>query len=144
MFRRATRWTALAVAAAALFSATGLADDVKVEGDLKKFQGTWVNEGGDGPETTWEVKGDDLTATVNGEEYRCKIKLDPGATPHPSADIEIKEGPGDSAGSTSRGIYKFEDDRLLLCVGLPGRDLRPTEFVTVEDESYSFKLRKKD
>lgn len=140
--RNATRWMGLAMAALAFLGATGVADDATIEGDLKKLQGTWVKDGGDGPESTWAIKGEELIATVDGNEYKCKIKLDEKAQPQPAMDIEIKEAPGDAAGMTSKAIYKFEGEKLLLCVGLPGRDDRPTEFRTTEDESYFFELKK--
>jgi uncharacterized protein (TIGR03067 family) len=118
------------------------ADDAKVEGDLKKMQGTWVRAGDEGPDLKWVIEGDNLKASVNGQDYTCKLKLDAKATPHPSADLAIKDGPGDSAGKTSKGIYKFEGDRLVFCVTMPGGETRPTEFKNVEEERFVFTLKK--
>ena len=141
--RRATRWTGLAVTFTVILAASAIrADDAKVEGDLKKMQGTWVRAGDDGPDLKWVIAGETLKASVNGQEYTSKLTLDAKATPHPSADIVIKEGPGDSAGKTAKGIYKFDGDRLVFCITAPGNDSRPTEFKAVEDSQFLFTLKK--
>lgn len=140
--RIATSWIGLALAALVTLSATGLADDAKIEGDLKKLQGTWVKDSGDGPDSTWVIKGEELTATVDNAEYKCTIKLNAKAQPQPSIDLMIKEAPGDAAGMTSKAIYKFEGEKLLLCIALPGRDERPTEFKSTENEAFLFELKK--
>ena len=141
--RRATRWTGLAVTFTVMLTASAiLADDAKVEGDLKKMQGTWVRAGDEGPELKWVVEGETLKASVNGQDYTSKLSLDPKATPHPSADILIKEGPGDSAGKTVKGVYKFDGDRLVFCISIPGNDSRPTEFKAVDDAQHLFTLKK--
>src|SRR4051794_30295760 len=67
----------------ALGAVSGLrADDAKPEGDLKKMQGTWVRDGGDGPEVKWVIEGDTLKAKVGDQDYTCKLTLDPKATPN--------------------------------------------------------------
>jgi len=124
-------------------AAAGLrADDVKPDGDLKTMQGTWVRAEGGEPEVKWVIKGDTLKATVGDRDYTCKLALDPKATPHRSADIVIKEGADDSAGKTSRAIYKFDGDTMIFCVSTPGGENRPTEFKGVEGESFLFTLKK--
>ncbi len=113
------------------------ADDDKVDGDLKKMQGTWI--GADGSDAKWVITGDSLKANVNGVDYTCTLALDPKATPHASAEIAIKEGPG--AGKSSKAIYKFEPGHhLIFCVSQPGADTRPNEFKAIEDEAYLFDL----
>lgn len=145
MMRPTTRRTlllALFSVATAIVLTNGLrADDAKVTGDLKKMQGVWVNDG-DGPELRWVIDGQSLKATVNGSEYVCTIKLDPKAEPIPTADLTIKEGPGDSAGKTSRAIYKFDGEKMILCITHPGGDDRPTEFKATEEKSFLFTLKK--
>src|SRR5690242_19447931 len=121
-----------AVLACVFLSALGAApraDDAKPSGDLKKMQGTWL--GDSGPESRWVFEGETLKASVNGEDYTCSLKLEPGATPHPAAVLTIKQGPG--AGGVSKAIYKFDGDRLVFCVAHPGDDDRPTEFKAVDD-----------
>ena len=139
--QRAARWaTVLGVLACA---AQGLsrADDPKIDGDLKKMQGTWVNAVADGVDHHWIIKGDTVKASVNGLDYTCRITVDSRANPLPTADFTIKLGPEDSAGKTARGIYKFDGDRLIFCVALPCGDARPGDFKTVEKESYVIELK---
>jgi len=141
------RRTALLAVLAGLVSAALLApglraDDAKVSGDLKKMQGTWVNAGSEGPEARWVIEGETLKATVNGQDYNCTLSLDPKAEPHPTADLTIKEGPGDAVGKSSKAIYKFDGDKLVFCVTSPGGETRPAEFKTVEDQAYLFELKK--
>jgi uncharacterized protein (TIGR03067 family) len=145
--RQAMRWVAaLAVVAVAMAGAASVlrADDVKVSGDLKKMQGTWVRAGDEGPESKWVIEGDSLKATVNNQDYTCKLTNDPKATPHPSLDIVIKEGPGDTAGKTSKAIYKFDGEKLVLCISHPGGETRPAEFKTVENEAFMIELKKEN
>ena len=141
--RRSTRWVA---ALAVVFgAAVGLrAEDAKVTGDLKKMQGSWVRDGDEGLDAKWVIEGDNLKSTVNNQQYTCKMTLDPKATPHRSADITIKEGPGDSAGKLSKGIYKFDGEKLVFCVSIPGSDVRPAEFKMVENECFLFHLKKEN
>ena len=134
---------ALFTGATATFLANGLrADDAKkVSGDLKKMQGSWVNAG-EGPELSWIIGGTALKATVDGTEYVCTLKLDPKAEPIPSADIIVKEGPGDTSGKTSKAIYKFDGEKLIFCFSPPGGEVRPTEFKSTEEQSHLFEMKK--
>lgn len=141
MTRRSTRW--LAVLTVVLGAASGLrAEDAKVTGDLKKMQGAWVRDGDEGLESQWVIEGDTLKSTVNGQDYTATIRLDPKAAPHRSADITIKEGPAETLGKSSKAIYKFDGEKLVFCVSLPGADARPTEFKMVENEAFLFRLKK--
>jgi uncharacterized protein (TIGR03067 family) len=141
--KRATWFATMLAVVAGLGAVSGLrAEDAKIDGDLKKMQGTWVRAGDDGPDSKWVIEGDSLKATVNGVDYSCKLTLDAKANPHSTADLAVKEGPPDTAGKTSKGIYKFDGDKLVLCVSMPGAENRPTEFKTVEDEFYLFELKK--
>ncbi len=125
----------------ALATMSAWGDDAKASADLKKMEGTWV-QGGSGPDARWVIEGDSLKATVNGEEYVCTLKLDPEAKPHPSADIVIKKGPGDSAGKTSKAIYKFDGETLVFCVTHPGVENRPADYKEVQDEAFVFEFKK--
>ena len=125
---RAARWAVvlafLACAAPGLGSLR--ADDAKITGDLKKMQGTWVNAGDDGFALRWILEGETLKAAVNGQDYTCSLTLDPNTNPLPTVDFTIKEGPGDSVGKSAKGVYKFNGDRLIYCISIPGSDARVT------------------
>ncbi|MFO0950724.1 MAG: TIGR03067 domain-containing protein [Isosphaeraceae bacterium] len=137
--RHPVRWIALALSLAVLPAA--LRADDKVEGDLKKMQGSWVKASDEGPEITWKVEGTTLKASVNGMDYTCSVKLDEKATPNATADLEIKEGPGDTTGKIAKAIYKFDGEKLVICISHPGND-RPGEFKYVEDQTVLLLLKK--
>lgn len=139
--KRATRWAGV-VAVLTFASVAVRADDAKVSGDLKKLQGTWVNAGSEGPDSTWKFDGETVKATVNGAEYTCSVKIDEKAKPHTSIDFTVKEGPGDSSGKTAKGIYKFDGEKLAICIAMPGIETRPTDFKIVEGETHHFELKK--
>ena len=150
--RQASRWMTaghartLALAAAMVGGfvavATVRGDDAKkVEGDLKTLQGTWVRDGGDGPELTFVFDGDTLKAKVDDMEYVCTVTLDSKASPA-AIDLKVKEGPGDSAGKASKGIYKIEGKTLQLRLTTPGTDTRPGDFKTDDPDSHFFQLKK--
>lgn len=140
--RHITRWAGLALALIVTSAPALRADDAKVEGDLKKLQGTWVRAGDEGPDSRWVFEGNSLKASVQGMEYVCKISVDEKAKPHATIDIEIKEGPGDAAGKSVKGIYKFDGDKLVLAVSPPPIDTRPADFQPVQDQSHVFALKK--
>jgi len=143
--RNVLRWSAMVLALGTVlntFSALAVrAEDEKVTGDLKKMQGTWVRAGDEGPDLKWTFKGDELRADVDGAIYVSKITVDSKATPNATVDLVIKEGPGNAAGVTVKGIYKFDGDKLVFCVVKPGGDKRPTEFKGIDDECYLFTLK---
>jgi uncharacterized protein (TIGR03067 family) len=114
------------------------ADETTPADALKALKGTWVTD--EGIESTWTFDGETLKATVNGVDYTCKVKADPKAKPK-TLDLVIDEGPEDAKGKTSKCIYKFDGEKLILCVSTPGHD-RPKEFEQTEGESYVFELKK--
>jgi uncharacterized protein (TIGR03067 family) len=114
------------------------ADDLSAADALKALKGTWVTD--EGIESTWTFNGESLKASVNGVDYTCKVKADPKAKPM-TLDFLIDDGPEDAKGKTSKCIYKFEGEKLILCVSTPGHD-RPKEFEQTEGESYVFELKK--
>ncbi len=120
--------------------ASALADDKTVTDALKTIEGTWKTDA-EGIDATWTFTGEKLMANVNGQDYACKVKIDPAAKPHSTIDLTIEEGPEDSKGKDSKAIYKFDGEKLVLCVSMPGKD-RPKEFAQVEDEAYLFVLKK--
>lgn len=127
----------------AIVPLVGADDAKKVGGDLKKLQGTWVNAAEAGPDLKWTFEGESLKAVVDGAEYTCETKLDEAAKPHSTMDLTIKQGPGDSAGKTGKAIYKFDGEKVFICVTTPGVETRPTEFKAAEGEAYLFELKKK-
>ena len=108
---------------------------------LEALQGTWIPVDDQGIDSKWTFEGQTLKATVNGADYTCKVKVDSAAKPNATIDLVIDEGPEDSKGKTSKGIFKFEGEKLMLCVSTPGKD-RPKAFETAEGESHLFELKK--
>jgi len=105
--------------------------------DLDALQGTWRV-------TALEVEGNQMeeiffagskvvvadsgfTTVSMGGNYAGMLAVDVGAQPH-KLDMVFTYGP--HAGSRSLGIYRFEGDAWLLCLGFAGRE-RPTDFVTL-------------
>jgi uncharacterized protein (TIGR03067 family) len=117
-----------------------LADDKPQSELLKPFQGTWVSAG-EGIDAKYTFEGEKLKATVNGNDYTCKVKIDTEAKPFATMDFEIEDGPDDAKGKTSKCIYKLDGEKFTLCVSVPGKD-RPKDLAQVEDESYLFELKK--
>ncbi len=115
-------------------------DDKPQTEALKPFQGSWETDG-EGIDSKWNFDGATLKATVNGQDYTCKVKIDADAKPNPTIDLTIDEGPEESKGKISKCIYKLDGGKLTLCVSLPGKD-RPKDFAQVEDEAYLFVLKK--
>ena len=108
---------------------------------LEALQGTWIPVDDQGIDSKWTFEGQTLKASVNGADYTCKVKVDSAAKPNATIDLVIDEGPEDSKGKTSKGIFKFQGEKLMLCVSMPGKD-RPKAFETTEDEAYLFPLKK--
>jgi uncharacterized protein (TIGR03067 family) len=123
-------------------STRALGDDDKSPSEvLKALQGTWVTAQDQGIDAKWTFEGETLKASVNGTDYTCKVKVDPKAKPHATIDLTVDEGPEESKGKVSKGLYKLDGDKLKLCVSVPGKD-RPKEFEQSEDEAYVFELKK--
>jgi len=144
LMRTAMRLMGLALATAIVSGSGVRGDDEKdqLSGDLKQLQGTWVSTSENNEESRWVFEGKRVKSTVNTQDYISQVTLDPKATPHPTIDFKITEGPGESADKTSKGIYKLEGDKLTICVTAPGQGSRPTEFKRVEDEAYLFELKR--
>jgi len=104
--------------------------------DLDGLQGTWrvtalEVEGNKMEEVFFAgskviVSGSSFTTVSMGGNYTGMLAVDIEAQPH-KLDMIFTYGP--HAGSRSLGIYKFEGEAMLLCLGFAGRE-RPTDFVT--------------
>jgi uncharacterized protein (TIGR03067 family) len=105
--------------------------------DQERFQGEWVMVGLEVREesvpteklagTTLVIKKDKYTTVVKKKEYPVTFTLDPKQDPK-HIDMMIPNGSGTP--QLSKGIYKFEGDKLIICRGqAPGGD-RPRSFVS--------------
>jgi uncharacterized protein (TIGR03067 family) len=116
---------------AVVFASAGIVAGGDDKGDLKKFAGTWsvvsaVKGGKDAPEGELNdvritFKGDKMTFKKGDDSKEGTIKIDATTKPR---QIEVM-----IEGKSHPGIYKFEGDRLQLCVS---QDERPTEFKSAE------------
>ena len=118
------------------------ADDTADCPALKALEGTWATSETDNLDAKWVFKGDLVEVSVNGMEYKGKVKADDKAKPHATLDIALTEGPEESKGKTGKGIYKLDGEKLVVSVSQPGHD-RPKDFEPVPDEVYVFELKKK-
>jgi uncharacterized protein (TIGR03067 family) len=87
-----------------------------------------TREGKDEPadrvaEVRLTITGSELTFSVKKKSFPAKITVNPKAKP---AAIDIAPTDGPEKGKTFLGIYKVEDDELLLAFTEKGD--RPTEF----------------
>lgn len=109
------------------------ADDAK---EIAKFDGTWVGVSAiiDGtpmdPDECkrWAdtIKGGKVVTTYNGKEVAtATYKLIDTAKTPAQIDAVIESGP--LKGQTLKGIYKFDGERLVMCLADAGKD-RPTTF----------------
>jgi uncharacterized protein (TIGR03067 family) len=129
------------------------ADEPKPD-DRKKIEGTWTVVRFEDAGRNWE----DQALKASGFKFELKdgnlafklksadpmkskdaietatYKLD-DKTPTKSFDTKDKEG------KEEKGIYKFEDDKLMLCIAPPGKD-RPSKFETKETPNRLFVLER--
>jgi uncharacterized protein (TIGR03067 family) len=132
---------AMVASTAFTFTPVIIADDSALSSALKAIQGTWATAENDNLEAKWVIKGQSLTASVNGMDYVGKLKLDDKNKPHATLDIDITDGPEDAKGKTARAVYKIDGEKLVIAVAVPGHD-RPKDFEPVPDEVYLFELKK--
>ena len=121
-------WMGLALAALIVpFANLRAADDKeKIEGDLKKIQGKWSADSGNGGKVTYTVDGKKLKVVAPSRTYEMTLTLDPEAKPEKTIDFKIVEGPDDAKGNTSKGIYKFDGEKFVFCFAPQGD--RPTKY----------------
>lgn len=113
------------------------ADDKKEKSDEEKLQGEWVMVGLEVREeavpaeklagTTLVIKKDKYTTIVKKKEYPVTFKLDPKQDPK-HIDMFIPSDSGQP--QLSKGIYKIEGDKLIICRGQAAGGERPRNFVS--------------
>jgi uncharacterized protein (TIGR03067 family) len=119
-----------------------MADDVKVEGDLKMMQGAWVSKDDEG-ESTWTFKEDRLSLKTPSRSYEIKVTLDPAAKPIPTMDLKTLPDSPNAPDYLAKAIYKFDaEKKLSICFGSAESD-RPKEFKMDFPNSFLFELTKK-
>jgi uncharacterized protein (TIGR03067 family) len=118
--------------------------------ELGRFAGVWAMASGSiggqaMPEAMLktmkrEVKGNELTVTMNGQVYfKATITLDPSQTPR-TIDYAMTEGV--TKGKTQLGIYEWEDGTLRFCFASPGND-RPADFTSKPDDGRTVSVWKR-
>jgi uncharacterized protein (TIGR03067 family) len=132
------RWTGLAVAYLLLAGVTARAADAKSADDLKKAEGKWSAPAGDGGKVLYTFKGDKLKIETPTRTYQMTITLDPAAKPDKTIDFKIDEAPEDAKGKVSKGIYKFDGEKLIFCFRPEGE--RPTKYEQVGYEQIVVEL----
>jgi uncharacterized protein (TIGR03067 family) len=118
--------------------------------ELDRFAGEWAmvsgSIGGQAmPEAMLktmkrDVKGNELTVTMNGQVYfKATITLDPAKTPR-AIDYAMNEGV--TKGKTQLGIYEWEDGTLRFSFASPGKD-RPGDFASKPDDGRTVSVWKR-
>jgi uncharacterized protein (TIGR03067 family) len=113
------------------------ADPPKELTDQEKLQGEWVMVGLDIREafvpaekltgTTLVIKKDKYTTIVKKKEYPVTFTLDPKQDPK-HIDMMIPDDSGKP--QPSKGIYKIEGDKLIICRGQAPGGERPRSFAS--------------
>jgi uncharacterized protein (TIGR03067 family) len=111
--------------------------------DLKELQGTWraihiARAGKPAPreefaDLTIGFDGDGVT--IKNKRFRTlsRLKLNPSRKPK-EIDLTIQEGAGAfQKGTTLRGIYSFDNGKLLLNLGIRPDEPRPDDFTSRPD-----------
>ncbi|MEX2139060.1 MAG: protein kinase [Pirellulales bacterium] len=115
----------------------GAQDNRSADEETKIFQGEWnvVGLEGDGHKASegelktqkWSVEGNTITASAHGSTGKMRFTLNPKKTPK---EIDLVALDGNLKGTTTFGIYEFQNGRLRICHGGPMEKEtdRPKEF----------------
>lgn len=151
------RQVAMLLAIALLFAGSGVSGDAQ-EGafkkELKAMAGTWrpiygETDGNKAPEE--RLKESSITRDEAGKVVARRgdmIVLEGmvktiGATKKPkTVDTEVTAG--EHKGKTIQGIYEIDGDTLRVCVALPGKGERPTEFSAKAGSGCNLTVYKRD
>jgi uncharacterized protein (TIGR03067 family) len=145
------RTFAVALFALLVFAAAPLTADDKAadkpedvnKADLEKLQGKWIVAKGEagGQELPKEFLTS-IVLTFDGEKYTVEgtpdgkqsgeIKID-GTKEIKEMTVEPKEGP--NAGMPTKTIYKFDEEKLIVCYDLSNAGF-PKEFKAAEGDPY--------
>jgi uncharacterized protein (TIGR03067 family) len=116
--------------------------EARAADDLEAFQGTWKLVRGESngqeipddklPNGKVTFEKDHFEVTFGDQTAEGTIKIDADRDPK-TFDAEHESGA--DRGKTQYGIYKFEDEKLIVCSAAPGSPEieRPTEFRTRPD-----------
>jgi uncharacterized protein (TIGR03067 family) len=106
---------------------------VAIEGDLGNLQGDWKGMVGPQRNVPLTITFKDKAVSFKlvspeGQEFVMEgaVKLDESANPKTIDWLDFKTPNGDDA-PPNKGIYKFENDKWVVCNGGPNNP-RPTEF----------------
>ena len=138
-----TRRAGIGLAVAALMGVgfSTWAADEKDGGDLKKLEGKWEGDSGNGGKVTYSFKGTKVKIEAPTRSYEMTVTLDAKAKPEKSIDFKIDEGPDDAKGKTCKGIYKFGgDDTFTFCFRPEGD--RPDKYEQVGYEQILSELKR--
>jgi uncharacterized protein (TIGR03067 family) len=138
-----TRRAGIGLAVAALMGAcfSTWAAEEKDGGDLKKLEGKWSTDSGQGGKVTYSFKGNKLKVETPSRNYEMTVTLDATAKPEKSIDFKIDEGPDDAKGKTCKGIYKFDgDDKFVFCFRPEGD--RPDKYEQIGYEQIVSELKR--
>jgi uncharacterized protein (TIGR03067 family) len=155
----------LGVAGVCLFAGFLAAQDsgVTPKEELDRMQGKWLLAGGETDGTklndlviralgrSLTIKGDRFVATIFEGRSRAAgdyvdetqnggiLKIDPARDPR---EIDLAYDSGPLKGQARKGIYRWEGDRLVICLRVKGTD-RPREFKTQKGDDLSLDVFKK-
>jgi uncharacterized protein (TIGR03067 family) len=99
--------------AAALVTPDDAADPAKM--DRARMQGEWIAEAPRASPNEVRIEGDWYKARTDGEGfYVCVMRLDVTQNPKVAECYTVKSNDEQQQGTTSKSIYKFENDRIVF------------------------------
>lgn len=133
---------ALALISVGLISLSPLAAKEESKDDAKTAVGQWKVMGGEAggqklpadkiPKSRFEIKEDlRFVAELGDEKMEGTCEFDQKKDP---SELNVTHEGGNHSGKEQFGIYKFEDDRFIVCIAEPGapKGERPAKFSTDE------------